>query len=152
MRAHLQSLLARPRTMAQSGVINEHWLWSAVAQSGANRRGVVVMGYPGSSTIWTTSVVSFSVDMNANQADVSPNTMSELCARGRWWSMKCWVLVRRRAGVLLLGLKTSSGASGAVNGEMSLWTLAQNLADALRSDRLSCAPWAAGEVSPWARA
>ena len=61
-------------------------------------------------------------------------------------------LVRRRAGVLLLGLKTSSSAYGAVNGEVSLWTLAQNLADTLCSDRLSCAPWAAGEVSPWARA
>ena len=41
-------------------------------------------------------------------------------------------LVRRRAGVLLLGLKTSSSAYGAVNGEVSLWTLAQNLADTLR--------------------
>ena len=60
-------------------------------------------------------------------------------------------LVRRRAGVLLLGLKTSSSAYGAVN-EVSLWTLAQNLADTLCSDRLSYAPWAAGGVSPWARA
>ena len=55
MRAHLRSLLARPRTVAQSGVKNKQWLRSAVARSGANRRGVVVMGCPGSSTLLTTS-------------------------------------------------------------------------------------------------
>ena len=110
-----------------------------------------MVGCPGLSTLWMTSG-EFSVDM-MQTGQISHVTQRVSCAPGAvggQWNARCWCAAEQVFS--LLGLKTSSSASGAVNSEVSLWTLAQNLADTLRSDRRSCAPWAAGEVSPWARA
>ena len=100
-----------------------------------------MVGWHKSSTLWMTSG-EFSVDM-MQTGQISHVTQRVSCAPGAVggpWNARCWCAAEQVFS--LLGLKTSSSASGAVDGEVFLWTLVQNLADTMRIDRASCAPWA----------